>query len=76
MKVSSVSEKLEISKNVDAQPRVTCTKVTEQISVLLSMLNNIMVNKKNLLQQCITVQKGRKKVNTHMKGTTRYPKMI
>lgn len=40
------------------------------------MLNNIMLNKKNLLQQCITVQKGRKKVNTHMKGTTRYPKMI
>jgi hypothetical protein len=38
-------EKLEILKKVDAQPHVTCIKVEEQLSIPVSMLNNIMVNK-------------------------------
>jgi hypothetical protein len=45
----SVSEKLEIVQKVDAQPDVTCAKVLEQLSISLSVLNNIMMNKKNIV---------------------------
>jgi transposase len=61
-KVLSVSEKLEIIKKVDTQLHVTCTKVAEQFSIPASTLNNIIANKKNILQQCVTSQPGRKKL--------------
>lgn len=38
-------EKLEAIKKVDAQPHVMYTKVEEQLSIPMSMLNNILVNK-------------------------------
>jgi hypothetical protein len=53
----SVSEKPE----VEAQPHETCTKVTEQFSTPISILN-ILMNKKTILQQCATTQPGRKKI--------------
>jgi hypothetical protein len=49
-KVLSVSEKMEIIETVDAQPHVKCIKVAKQFSILVSTLNNIMANKKNILQ--------------------------
>jgi hypothetical protein len=54
----SVTEKPEVGD----QPYVTCTKVVEQFSTPVSILNNIMVNKKSILQQCVTTQPARKKI--------------
>jgi hypothetical protein len=52
----SVSEKPE----VENQPHETCTKVVEQFSTPVSILD-ILMNKKNILQQCTSIQPGRKK---------------
>jgi hypothetical protein len=62
-KALPVSEKLKITKKADAQPRVMCTKVTEQLSIPMSTPNNIIANKRNLLQ-CVTAQPSRRKVKT------------
>jgi hypothetical protein len=59
----SVSEKMEIIKKVDAQTHVMHKKVAEQLSTPASTLNN-MANKKNILQQCVTSQPGRKKLKS------------
>jgi hypothetical protein len=47
-KALSVSEKLEGIQKVDAEPHVTCAMVVEQFNIL-SVLNNVMVNKKNIV---------------------------
>jgi hypothetical protein len=58
----SVSEKLGIIKKVDAQPHVMRTKVIKQLSIPMSILNNIMSSKKNIPQQCVTTHPGRKRL--------------
>jgi hypothetical protein len=58
-KAFSVSEKLGFIKKVDAQPHVMHTKFVEQLSIPVSILNN-MASKKNIPQQCVTIQPGRK----------------
>jgi hypothetical protein len=45
-----------------AQTHMQVTKVAEQLHKPVSVLNNIMANKKNILWQCVTIQPGRKKV--------------
>jgi hypothetical protein len=50
-----VSEKLEIIKKVYAQSHVMHAKVAEQLSIPVSVVNNIMVIKKNIHQQCVTI---------------------
>jgi hypothetical protein len=49
---------------MQVQPHVMRTKVAEQLGVPVSMLNNIMTNKKNIPQQHVTPQPGRKKLKT------------
>jgi hypothetical protein len=60
----SVSEKLEIIKKADAQPHVMCTTVAKQLSITV-LERNILENKKNILQQCVATQPGRKKLKTY-----------
>jgi hypothetical protein len=52
---TSVSEKQEIVEKEDAQSHVH-TKVAEQLSIPLVTVNNIMVNKSKVLQQCVSTQ--------------------
>jgi plasmid maintenance system antidote protein VapI len=59
-KALSVSEKLGIIKKVVTQPHVMHTEFAEQLSIPVSILNNIMANKKNIPQQCVTIQRGGK----------------
>jgi hypothetical protein len=51
---------MEIIKKADAQPYVMCTTVAKQLSVTVLALN-LMENKKNMIQQCVATQPGRKK---------------
>lgn len=69
----SVSEKLVIINNMDAQPLVARTKLAEQLSIPVPMLNNIMANTKNVLQQYVTSQQSRKRVKLiNMKRLNQY----
>jgi plasmid maintenance system antidote protein VapI len=62
-KALSVSEKMEIIKKVDAEPQVTHTKVVKELNIPLATLNNIMANKKNIHQNFLTSQTGRRVKN-------------
>jgi hypothetical protein len=57
-------ELLPIPEKLDAQPYMMHTKVAELLSIPVSMQNNIMANKKNILQQYTTSHPGRKKLKT------------
>jgi hypothetical protein len=49
---------------VDAEPYVTCSRFAE-LSIPVSMLNNIMANMKNTTQQCVTIHPSRNKLKTY-----------
>jgi hypothetical protein len=60
LKALSVSEILEIIKNLDSQPCVMYAKVMKQLSTPVSTIDNTTINKKNILQQSGSTQIGKK----------------
>jgi hypothetical protein len=63
-KALPVSEKLEITKKVTAQPHLMHTKVVGQLSISVSMLNCIMANKRNILKKMCNYSARQKKLQT------------
>jgi hypothetical protein len=59
----SVPEKLEIIKKVESQSYVMQKKIMEQLRIPVSVLDNIMANKKNILHP------GRRKVKNFYEKT-------
>jgi hypothetical protein len=58
------TELLAVPEKLGAQLHMIHIKVAEQITIPVSMQNNVMANKKNILQQCVTSQPRRKKLKT------------
>jgi hypothetical protein len=56
------TEVLAVPEKLDAQLHMIYTKVAEQLTIPVSTQNNVMANRKNILQQCVTSQPGRKKL--------------
>jgi hypothetical protein len=48
-KALSVANKLDVFKKVDIQPHVTRIKLVEELGIPVLTLNNIMMNKNNIL---------------------------